>query len=201
MTSCERLTLSERFAEMYRQSREDAGKSQEYCARALGVSRKTVQNWESGLSTPNQIIGVEWFKVLGLSPMPYLHNVYLGESFSKRKTESEYHKNELIKFIQNASPNLVEKLFYIFCGKHGSSPVGIVEICLMHVNVPMQARIQLAQGVLSSYKLFKILGGEALNANVEVDVDLIEEAIEKATEAVTKNNKGYTLIKGEKKAT
>ena len=63
--------ISERFAKMWRTSREAAGKSQDYMAKALGVSKKTVQNWENGTSCPSQQMGFEWFMVLGVQPMPY----------------------------------------------------------------------------------------------------------------------------------
>lgn len=70
-----RIELSDRIAGMWRKSRYDAGKSQEYVARALGVSKKTIQNWEAGEASPNFRVALEWFDALGVPMYPYLMSV------------------------------------------------------------------------------------------------------------------------------
>ena len=62
---------NKRFAKIWSLSRSDAGKTQEYMASGLGVSKKTIQNWEKGVSAPDLYEGSEWFRVLGSNPMPY----------------------------------------------------------------------------------------------------------------------------------
>lgn len=62
---------NKRFARIWSLSRSDAGKTQEYMANGLGVSKKTIQNWEKGVSAPDLYEGAEWFRVLGSNPMPY----------------------------------------------------------------------------------------------------------------------------------
>ena len=66
-----RIDRVNRFSKIWWQSRADAKKSQEYMALSLGVSKKTIQNWEKGTSSPDLFQGCEWFRVLGLNPMPY----------------------------------------------------------------------------------------------------------------------------------
>lgn len=41
-----RIERVKRFAKIWWKSRADAGKSQEFMALSLGVSKKTIQNWE-----------------------------------------------------------------------------------------------------------------------------------------------------------
>ena len=65
-----------RFAEIWWKSRADAGMTQERLAVELGVSRKTIQNWESGATSPSLYQGTEWFRALGLNPLPY-YNFFL----------------------------------------------------------------------------------------------------------------------------
>lgn len=60
-----------RFAQIWSLSRTDAGKTQEFMANGLGVSKKTIQNWEKGASSPDLFEGSEWFRVLGTNPLPY----------------------------------------------------------------------------------------------------------------------------------
>ena len=62
---------NKRFARIWSLSRSDAGKTQEFMANGLGVSKKTIQNWEKGASAPDLYEGSEWFRVLGTNPMPY----------------------------------------------------------------------------------------------------------------------------------
>ena len=71
MEILQRIDISEKFASMWRKSREDAGKSQDFMAKAMRVSKRTIQNWEAGISCPSQSAGLEWFQILGLAPLPY----------------------------------------------------------------------------------------------------------------------------------
>ena len=66
-----RIDRITRFSKIWWQSRADAEKSQEFMALGLGVSKKTVQNWEKGISAPDLFQGSEWFRILGLNPLPY----------------------------------------------------------------------------------------------------------------------------------
>lgn len=77
----ERVELVERIAKIWHLSRIRAGKSQEYMAKALGVSKKTVQNWEAGTSSPSQATGFEWFKVLDIQPLPYYLCILYPDKF------------------------------------------------------------------------------------------------------------------------
>ena len=62
---------AKRFALMFSKSRAKMKKSQEFMALGLGVSKKTIQNWENGTSSPTFFQSSEWFRILGLNPMPY----------------------------------------------------------------------------------------------------------------------------------
>jgi DNA-binding XRE family transcriptional regulator len=68
----DRAEKAKRFAEIWLKSRAEAGISQETMAMELEVSKKTIQNWERGLSSPSAFQVFEWFEVLGLNPIPYL---------------------------------------------------------------------------------------------------------------------------------
>lgn len=60
-------------------SRKEAGRSQEYMALELNVARKTVQNWEKGVTSPTIHQAKLWFAALGSSPVPYLvQELYSG---------------------------------------------------------------------------------------------------------------------------
>ncbi|MFL5737478.1 MAG: helix-turn-helix transcriptional regulator [Actinomycetota bacterium] len=46
------ISTSQSFAELFRESRADKGWTQEYAAREIGVTLKSVQKWESGNTQP-----------------------------------------------------------------------------------------------------------------------------------------------------
>ena len=69
-----------RFAQVWSLSRQDAGRTQEEMAKGLGISKKTVQNWENGVTFPDLYTGCEWFRVLGMNPLPY-YLAYLFPDF------------------------------------------------------------------------------------------------------------------------
>ena len=53
MAQMNKAEFSDRLASVWLRSRGQAGKTQEYVAKSLGVSKKTVQNWEAGTAAPN----------------------------------------------------------------------------------------------------------------------------------------------------
>lgn len=79
----------EKLAEVWSESRCQAGKSQEYMASELGVARKTVQNWEKGVSAPTVDRAMEWFRVLGESPLPFLVRYIIpGEEEAQKRMKA-----------------------------------------------------------------------------------------------------------------
>lgn len=62
------IERQKRFSRIWSTSRANAGKTQEFMANGLGISKKTVQNWESGITSPDLFMGSEWFHVLGINP-------------------------------------------------------------------------------------------------------------------------------------
>ena len=86
-----RVEQALRFSKIWWQSRADAEKSQEYMALGLGVSKKTIQNWEKGIAAPNLYQGIEWFQLLGLNPMHY-YLEFLYPSLFGNKTDNDEDK-------------------------------------------------------------------------------------------------------------
>lgn len=191
------LDNAENFARMWRKSRADAGKSQEYCAKALGVSKKTIQNWEEGTSCPTQLKGLEWFQVLGLNPLPYYLELLFPDRFSTDiAPDDEQIKRELIRFIENTTPEIRAKLFYFLCGNHGSSVIAILELITAHLRMPLENRIQIANVTLNAYKLAEKIGN-VQDASVDVDKEILMKSINQAFAAVVNHEKGYSIIEKE----
>ena len=61
----------EKVASMLAKSRTDANKSQEAMAALLGISRRTIQNWEACNCKPDPALVIKWFDVLHLNIVEY----------------------------------------------------------------------------------------------------------------------------------
>ena len=77
-----RIERAKRFSKIWWQSRADSGKSQEYMALGLGVSKKTIQNWEKGITSPDLFQSSEWFRLLGLNPLHYYLEFLYPDAFA-----------------------------------------------------------------------------------------------------------------------
>lgn len=187
------VEISEKFANMWVSSRTAANKSQEYMAKALGVSRQTVQNWEKGLGCPNQMMGFKWFQVLGVQPLPYylqiLHPDMEGIS---PKDDDQKIEDALIECIKDLTPDQKRKLLYLFYGNHGSSPSGIIELMTTHLHNPLRDRITIANTVLASYNLAESLGEVVQPDHILPNTKLLEESLVNSIDAVKHRMDAYT---------
>ena len=185
-----KLDIADRFAEMWRTARNDAGKSQEWVAKALGVSKKTVQNWENGFSSPSQMKGFEFFSVLGLQPLPYyLRLLYPDNS----QGDDDKLTSSLMAFVGSCTTEQKQKLLYWSYGEHGSSPFGVLELVMAHLQTPLRDRVRVAKIILDSYEFAEKEG--LLTDGVKPDIELLVHATEKGKEAVLNGKSSYTLIK------
>ena len=185
------LEDADRFGQMWRTSREDAGKSQDYMAKALGVSKKTVQNWENGTSAPNQLKGFEWFHVLGLQPLPYYLRVLFPEQFKDIQDDKNV-ESALIACIKSASPEFKRKLLYMLAGKHGSSPIGIVELITAHLHTPLRNRLNIAENVKTNYEIAERKNELILPEHVPANINALSKAIVAAKESIIRAENSYS---------
>lgn len=172
MTSVE---ISDRLAQMWRRSREDAGKSQEYMAKALGVSKKTIQNWEDGTSSPAHLKAFAWFDALGVPPLPYYLDL-LYPDIMKRLEEDpteEVITDTLVTAVKHLGFEQKKKLLYLFLGEHGSSVTGILELMTAHLQSPLRDRISIAHSVSNNYRLALQTGNVIRPDDIQPDLDLL----------------------------
>ena len=73
--------FKEQLARILSTARNKVGVSQRSMAKLIGKSFSTVQNWESGVSTPNLWDVIHWFDVLGVNPMRSFLNLQSPEIF------------------------------------------------------------------------------------------------------------------------
>lgn len=185
--------ISERFAQMWKQSREDAGKSQAYMAKALGVSRATIQHWEDGISSPSQIKGFQWFEALGLQPMPYYLKLIYGIS-------SKSDPLEAIRTIASDLPeDYQKKILYFLSGEHGSSVAGIIELTTAYLLLPLRDRLAIAQSIATMYRVVDAEGSANADDRIRPNMEILQKSIDGGTRAVLSGRSGYSQIMEDEK--
>ena len=193
------MTLQERYADkMWRQSRTDAGKSQQYMADALGVSKKTVQNWEQGLSHPGSDFGLRWFDVLGLHSMAYyLKAIY---DFEPKNIEQydEKEVDEILSAFILAMPMPVKlMMLHMMSRADGANPISLINLAYANDLAPLRDRVNIAQDVITNYQIMESLGELPTDMPVKPDIELLQKATTAGLEAVKQGKKTYsTMIEG-----
>lgn len=186
----------DRFASLLADSRYKAGVSQAQLAKELGITKKTVQNWESGLSTPSLLQTLQWFRVLGINPFPYLQAfLYPGVlQNTSDKAEEDKLREELRQRIENLSIREVKDLLYILSGSHGSSPYAYLQMMLANLQTPLGDRQTVANIVQNNYRNAEAMGNLVNPDEVQPDMKALDIAIKQGIEAFRKQSNGYTGI-------
>lgn len=185
-----------RLARMLMLSRAESGLSQEKVALELGIAKKTVQNWERGVSAPTLPQAIEWFRVMRIAPMPYFLQFMFPdmEGISKKNNSDEVLREELINLIETLPSEGIRQLLYLFYGDHGSSPRGIMHMLTAHLQTPMRDRYNHATSILNDYKLSQEIHATTRPDHVQPDVELLEKAIEKGRNAIIQSRDNYMLL-------
>ncbi|MCQ2527449.1 MAG: helix-turn-helix domain-containing protein [Lachnospiraceae bacterium] len=195
----ERIERAKRFSKIWWRSRADAGVSQEYVAIGVGVSRKTVQNWEKGISSPDLFQASEWFNVLGLNPLPYFLDFIFPQDVDGIKGNDEDKRiDEALKQLIEQLPAAGKRqLLYMLYGNHGSSPNAVLNLMNAHLQAPLKDRIVHAAMIVENYELEKMLGNLVCPSNIQPDIKMLRTSMENARTTVEKHRSGYHMIQSE----
>lgn len=195
----QRIILADRFAAMWRKVRETAGFSQEYMAKALGVSRKTVQNWENGTSCPSQILGLEWFRVCGQQPLPYYLELLFPDEVGQLSSDlsDQQIDTALLAVIDSLPIESKKKLLYLFAGNHGSSPSCVLDMVTAHLQVPLSNRLTIAETIYSNYDMAAATGSLRDAGSIQPNTATLKKSIDYARNALKEGRDDYSTVGGD----
>lgn len=190
-----RIERAKRFAKIWWKSRDDVGKSQEFMALSMGVSKKTIQNWEKGLSSPTLFQATEWFKVLGLNPIKYYLEFLYPNFFEKTSLEDESKLDEkLANLIKVSSAAEKRELIYLMSGTHGSSWPALLQLFSAYCQISLQSRVLIARIVLENYEMEEKNGRLVNNDKIKPDLELLKSAIAICKAATQNGYYGYSTV-------
>lgn len=188
--------ISDRFGAMFLEARKASGLSQLAAAKAMGVSKTTIQHWEDGTSSPSQKQGFAYFQKLGIQPLPYyLHVIYHAEFGAIQPGDDDAVIDAaLSKMLHDLTPDMKRKLLFAAYGDHGSSPASVLEMVCAHLHTPLVSRIGVAELIKGNYDLACGLDRLAAKDYIMPDEELLKTAIDRAKEAVKNRGQNYTAI-------
>ena len=124
-------------------ARVEAGLSQREMAHLIGMTERTVQNWEKGQSSPDGDEIMDWFTACGASPLAAMQEMLHPELYRKQATDmtDEELDAAIAGFLDNSPRIVKEMILFIALGKHGSyPPAAIAEICA-NLHTPLQNKV------------------------------------------------------------
>lgn len=184
-----------RLSRMLMLSRAESGISQEKVALELGIAKRTVQNWERGISAPSLPQAIQWFRVMKVAAMPYfLQFMFPDIEGIGPKDEDKKIREELIKLIEVLPAEGVRQLMYLFYGSHGSSPRGIMNMVTAHLQTTLRDRYNHACMILNDYKLLNDKYETTHPEHIQPDIASLEAAISQSREAILENQTNYLII-------
>lgn len=182
-------------SDIWRRSRYECRVSQEYLANYIGVSRKTIQNWESGVSAPDFNQGAKWFEALGINPLPYFLRYMYPDSvkgFSPVSTKEEVEKS-LKQILDDVPEHGIRMLLYLFYGAHGSSPQSVLNLITAYLHLPIRERVGLADLIMDQYEMMNARDELVSPEYVRPDFENVKKAISAAKTAAIEGKEGYRV--------
>lgn len=184
-----------RFAQIWSKSRKAAGKSQEYMAIHLKISKRTVQNWEHGVSAPDLFTSSEWFRILGINPLHYYLSFLYPEMLSEPADKQSDDKTDMIleTLIKDFTPLEKRELLYLISGRHGSSWYSLLQMFTAHCHTSMKSRVAAARIIAENYEMEAESGELVCPEAVQPDLDILKNALDQGKKAAQKKKNGYTV--------
>lgn len=184
----------DRLASLLADARYKTGVSQAQLAKEMGITKKTVQNWEAGISMPSLLQTLQWFRVLGVNPFTYLQAFIYPGIFegSVNQTEEEALKKTLHQRIDTLSEREVRDLLFILTGQHGGSPYAYLQMMVANLQTPLGDRQTVANIIQNNYRNAEAMEKLADPEGIQPDMDALDKAIRQGVEAFRKKSKGYT---------
>lgn len=184
------------FADIHTKARVDAGKSQEFMAIELGVAKKTIQNWEKGISAPTFFQSLEWFRILNINPFPYYMSLMYPKELQHIKSANTDDEINAAFDILTKHISIEDKraLLYIYNGRHGGDPHTIINLMLAYLHTPLQTRITQAMLISNIYELQVALDSLICKDDVMPNVTELNESLMRARVAALHKEYGYSVL-------
>lgn len=180
---------AKQIIELLSKARVKNGISQQKVADYIGVTRRTVQNWENDFGHPDLDQTKAWCEAIGENPMIIFTLFICGDAASGNPRRSQTKRELVIDYIQNKmSDEEIDILYFLFSGVSGSSPYAYMQKVGADLSCPIGDRVKSARLIQSNYEL--ALGTDnTMPYSPRIDNDAFEYAVVLGRESALQNNK------------
>ena len=184
---------TDRIARILRDSRTESGMLQKDVAKLMGISRRTVQNWEEGTAQPPLLKLRQWFKVLNVHPIPYIIQMVGPDGYADEMNgdSNEDIEKLLMYYIKGIPLQDKKKLLYLVAGDHGSSNRGILDMCTAYLSIPLYMRLPIAHNILDIYEISRVKKLTSTD-HVQPNLEFLNMAIRKCQDALKTGKDRYS---------
>lgn len=186
------MDIDMRIAKLLRDSRDASGLSQDAVSKKLGVSKKTIQNWESGDSCPNLKTVMLWFEAIDVPVYPYMLKLTHPELEALNANSSDDDvRSALIALISDMDMHQMRKQFFEMFGEHGTAPDGMGEVKTAYLHLPMDVKIGIAEIICTQFEICQAQKRLVKPDHVMPDIVSLRNYINKAKTAVINGKETY----------
>lgn len=192
------MTIEEKCKEVLKRSFYASGMTEAEIADKMKISRRTIYNWIYGTSFPTFPQTIQWFIATRQRMMPWIAKMqYFEKDRKPQKLTEEQMNKDLIDFLDLLSPAQKARLHFIFCGEHGSSPDGILEMVSAHLHTPLVNRFQIASMIMLNYEMAEASKELILRDEAEPNIEVLRESVTKGRDAILQGFDSYIITKEE----
>lgn len=188
--------LSIFYANVLFKSRKEKHKSRRYMADALGVSERSVRNWEYGLGAPSITDFTLWFETLGISMLQYLRK--------ESRPEQEENQNsatmpeglvslDLHRAIADMDEHSKRELHFLIYGNHGGDFSAYMDKCVTDLQSNMHERHVTTMIAVANYEYHKVNNTLRCPDEVQPDLARLKQASEMGRVASHNGESSYAM--------
>lgn len=187
----ESYDLRQRRAVFLGAMRSKAGFSRREFAGRVGVSEKTIQNWEAAVSVPDMEQLEAIAKAADCDSSVFLE-VYRNPVLFANSGENGQRKL-LHKWLDaNGDERTVQILSFLHLTKTGSDKLAQLELFCAYNQLPLYDRQNIARTIAHCYQIAEERGELAAPGDCVPDMGYLLEAIQSGTQAVKEGKDAYT---------
>lgn len=165
-----------------------AGVSRAKLAGLLGVSERTIKNWEDGVSQPDAELFLEMLDACNEHLANVIRHFEFMDIFEGEEADAEQIRQTLITCIRSTtSDEMNRKLLYNLSADHGSDAVAQLNLCTAYNHLPMEDKYDICNLVVGRYLLRKeqnrLIRTEY---GVDPDLDYLRKELAKVRKEITK---------------
>lgn len=184
---------NERIGRLISRWRSEAGFTQTELGEKIGLSRRQIQNMESGEANFKyyhlMLIAEACGKDIGV------RLIDIDEIWKSDDEKTLYYG--LKQRIKRFSTDMIKAIHFIFYVNHGSDLRAFTQLCVAYLNLPMRDKQRIAGNIISDYENAAHIGELTCPNEYQPDMHLIKEAQEKGRKAYLKNEPTYIVRKDE----